>query len=253
MKRLCPSRPVRLAVIAGSLVIAAAVVTPSIACAQFGLPGLPQVVYDPTAVGKLVSQISQMSQAIATARSQLQAQVANMTKLANPPWRTINIAMTQIDALTRQGRALSYAVTNLDHEFRSTFPGWSLSASLAADMRTQNERTLATLRGAMNATSATSAQLPVSSATLTAIKGRMSTIASAQQGLELNGVIGIENAEELTLLRQQLAAQHTAELVVYSQQVNHALQAAAYQQAYDASAQVQKPTPPRRNIAGWWF
>ena len=61
--------------------------------AQFGIPGLgslvggllpkgPQVVVDPTAVAKLVTQLEQQIQQIQVARSQLQLNVDNMRKLA---------------------------------------------------------------------------------------------------------------------------------------------------------------------------
>ena len=101
--------------------------------AQFGIPGLgglvggllskgPQVVVDPTAIAKLVTQLDQQIQQIQVARSQLQVNVDNMRKLANPPWRRINATMAQVDQLAQQGQALAYTLRNVDAQFRQTFP-----------------------------------------------------------------------------------------------------------------------------------
>jgi P-type conjugative transfer protein TrbJ len=232
--------------------------------AQFGIPGLgslvggllgkgPQVVVDPTAVAKLVTQLEQQIQQIQVARSQLQLNVDNMRKLASPPWRRINATMAQVDLLAQQGQALAYTLRNVDAQFRQTFPGWRVTATMAADMRTQSERTLATLLGALNAMNATAQQFPVAAANLEVMKTRMSAVTSAQQAAELNGAIGIQGAEELALLRQQLAAQQNAQLVAAAHQVNHELQGAAWQQAYMAPAQVRRQMPARRDISSWAF
>lgn len=261
-----PRRSWRVALV--TLVLGAMLAAPSSARAQLPIPisipglggllggllgGGPQIVYDPTAVGKLITQLEQIRQQIGIAQRQLQAQVDNMRKLRNPPWRTINATLAQVNALAQQGQSLGYALANLDAQFRQTFPGWQLSGTMAADMRAQNERTLATLRGALDATGLTAQQFATSATNLQAMKSRMATITSAQQAAELNGAIGIQSAEELTLLRQQLAAMNSAQLVTLAQQINHELQAAAFQQAFDSAAQIRRLPPARRDISGWAF
>lgn len=235
------------------LTVFATAAIPHTAHAQLPIPGMPQVVYDPSAVAKLVTQLSRQMQQITVARGQLQAQLDNMRKLTNPPWRQINATMAQVDLLAQQGRSLAYSLRNIDSQFQQTFPGWRLSGTMATDMRTQNERTLATLRGALNATATTAQQFPIATANIDAMKNRMAAITSAQQAAELNGSIGIQSAEELALLRQQLAAQGNAQLVALADRINHELQGAAWQQTYTASAQARPTVPPRRNINGWAF
>jgi P-type conjugative transfer protein TrbJ len=161
--------------------------------------------------------------------------------------------MAQVDQLAQQGQALAYTLRNVDAEFRQTFPGWRVSTTMTSDMRAQSERTLATLRSALNAVNATAQQLPVAAANLEVMKSRMGSVTSAQQAAELNGAIGIQGAEELALLRQQLATQQNAQLVATAQQINHELQGAAWQQAYMAPAQVRRPVPMRRDISAWAF
>jgi len=201
----------------------------------------------------LVTQLNRQVQQITVARQQLQAAIDATKKLGTYNLRQINTTMTQINQAVAQGQAIAYTLSTIDADFRKTFPGATLSPTMATDMRIQRQRTLATLRGALNAANLTTQQLTAGVIRLQAIKAQLPAIRSAQQAAELQGVVGVHTAEELTLLRQQLAAQQSAQIVVMAEDVNHRLQAAAYQQAYDAPAQVRKPQPARRNISGWWF
>jgi P-type conjugative transfer protein TrbJ len=237
----CPRNPVRSRSVAPArptdaswraLALALAVgwmaLLPTPAAAQFGLPGVPQIVYDPTAVGKLVTQLR-------VAQSQLQALRDNMRKLGSYNYRNIDGALAQIDAMTRQGQAISYSLANLDAQFRTTFPGSRVGATSgqrAADIRTQNERTLATIQGALAAARLSAQQFAVESARLNAIKRQIRSARSAQQIAELQGVVGVHTAEEITLLRQQLAAQNNAQQVYLANQVNRDLQGAAAARAF---------------------
>lgn len=227
--------------------------SPATASGQLGLLGAPQIVYDPTAVGKLVTQLSRQAQQITVAKAHLQAQLDDMRKLANPNLRAINTTLAAIDGLTRQGQAISYSLANIDAQFRTTFPGYATYSSLRTVTRTQNERTLATLRGVLNATNASAQQFPVSSATLSAMKGQLRAITSAQQAAELNGSIGILTAEEITLLRQQLAAQANAQAVTLANQVNRDLQGAAAAAAFELAGAATPASRPRRTATdlGW--
>jgi P-type conjugative transfer protein TrbJ len=202
----------------------------------------PMPVIDATAIARLATQIRNQVQQLTVARNQLQLQIANMKKLGNPGWRTIASTLGQIDALTQQGIAIWYSLQAVDVEFQKTFPGWKLSSTMPADMRLQQERTLATLRSAVSTANITAQQLAVANARLTGMKGRIGSITSAQQAAELTGAIGIHTAEELTLLRQQLAAQGNAEAVYLANQVNRETQAAA---AADAFRTAGATTPVR--------
>lgn len=238
---------VTLAVVMGVLL---SCVSPARAEAQF-FGAIPVV--DAGAIAQLVTQVTKQVQAIGVARDQLHYQVENMRKLSNPPWRGIAAAQAQIDLLTRQGTALSYALADLDAQFRSTFSGWRTYADLRSTTRQQNERTLATLRGVLNAANATVQQLAVSTATLNAMKGRVGSITTAQQAAELNGAIGILTAEELSLLRQQLAVQANVHAVTLANQVNRDLQGAAAAAEFEEAGARAPLARPRRtaSMLGW--
>lgn len=238
---------------AGGLIMTLAMVmaiTPTSAHAQF-FGALPVV--DAGAIVQLVRQLTAQARQIAMQTQQLRAQLDNMRKLPDPSWRSINTTMAQIDVLTRQGQAISYSLATLDTELRRTFPGWRLSSTMAVDMRVQNERTLATLHGAILAAQATARQFAVGTARLNAMKGQVGSIRSAQQAAELNGSIGIHTAEEITLLRQQLAAHGNAQAIVLAHQVNRNTQAAAATAAFDSSGARRPPTRPRPRVQSLGF
>jgi P-type conjugative transfer protein TrbJ len=205
-------------------------------------------VTDAGALVQLVLQVKRQVQQVTMQTQQLKAQVDNMKKLGTYNGRQIAVTLQQIDGLTQQGLAIWYSLGAIDTEFKRTFPGWLVTNTFAQDLRVQQERTLATLRSVINAASVTSQQLPVSNARLGAMKAQLGSITSAQQALELNGSIGIHAAEEITLLRQQLAAQANGEAVVLANQVNRETQGAAVNAAFDESGKVSAPPRSRRPI-----
>ena len=205
-------------------------------------------VTDVGAIAQLVLQVKRQIQQVTMQTSQLKAQLDNMKKLGTYNGRQIAVTLRQIDALTQQGVALWYSLGTIDAEFKRTFPGWQVSNTFASQLRVQQERTLATMQSAIDAASVTAKQLPISNARLAAMKAQFGSITSAQQALELNGSVAIHAAEELTLLRQQLAAQATSEAIVLANQVNRETQGAAVNAAFDTSGRNAAPPRARRAI-----
>ena len=212
---------VRLLLLAGLVAI---VTVPARANAQWA-------VFDGSNLTRHVMNYRQLLQQVAMQRDQLRYQLDNMRKLPRPDWRAIDATLTNIDALTRRGQALSYSLAAITAEFDRTFPGASLTpvltATMAGDIQRQNERVLATIRATLEAANVSARQFPVSTSKLDAMKRQVGSITSVQQAGELNGAIGIHAAEELTLLRQQLAAASNAQSVFMAHQMNRDLQAAA--------------------------
>ena len=214
---------------------AAALGVPASAQAQFFAP-MP--VIDAGAIAKLVTQV-------AVARDQLVTLRRNMEKLGSYDVRDVRGTLSQIDIITRQGQAISYSLSNLETVVNQTFPGRVLSGTMAADMQRQDIRTVATVRAAIAASRITAEQFAIEAAKLEAIKGRFRGIRSAQQAAELSGMVGVHTAEEMTLLRQQLAAQGNAQAVFLAYQANRAAQAGAAAAAFDAAG-ARTPTARAR-------
>lgn len=205
------------------------------AAAQFGFGLGPQIVYDPTAVGKLVTQLSRQAQQVTLAQQQLQAQITALKKLSAPPWRDVRSAMAQADALIRQGEAIAYSLANVDAAFQATFTGTSVAGSAPTAEHLQALRTLATLRGVLDAAARSVRDLPTGVARLEQAKQQMASVQGHEQALELNGAVGVYTAEQLTVVSQQLAALTNADAVYFAHEVNERAQAQANARAFLAA------------------
>ena len=106
------------------------------------------IVFDPTNFARNVLHYARRLEQMDLQRQQLEQQVAAMRKLPNPPWRDISQTVAQINALMADGRALSYQLSNLDQQFRATFPVDRSFADWPTERRVQAERTVATMASA---------------------------------------------------------------------------------------------------------
>jgi type IV secretion system protein TrbJ len=205
------------------LVLALGLAAPSPARAQFGLFG-SGIVFDPSNFARNVLHYVRRLEQMRMQATELQQQVLAMRKLASPSWRDIGGALAQMDALTQQGQALAYNLRSIDAEFRRTFPGTQAFRNYPAEEGAQATRTLATLRGALDAANRAAQEFPMSVARLRAMKQQLGAIRGHEEALELNGTIGVYSAEELTLLRQAITALTNVQAVYDANQVNAAAQ-----------------------------
>lgn len=219
-------RSMRL-ILAVAMVMFASAARP--AQAQFGLGG---VVFDPRNLAQAVTLYKRIMDQLTVQRQQLQSQMTAMRKLAAPPWRDISNAMAQVDALTRHGQAISYSLANADALFRTTFAGTMTRGDAPSIEQQQSVRTLATLRGALNAAQRSAAEFPIGLTRIRDMKRAIATVQGHEQALELNGTVGIYTAEQLTMLSQQLAALTNAHTVYYAHDVNARAQTEANVRAF---------------------
>lgn len=194
--------------------------------AQFGLLG-SGIVFDPSNFARNVLHYARRLEQLNLQRQQFQQQLTALKKLQNPNWRAIAGTLGQMDAALAQGQALAFNLQTIDREFQRTFPGTQVFRNYPAEQETQAIRTLATLRGALNAANRAARDVPASVARLDAIKRQLGSVQGHQAALELNGTIGMYSAEELTLLRQAVAALTNVQSVYYADQVNAQAQEAA--------------------------
>jgi type IV secretion system protein TrbJ len=204
---------------ASAILLFALTLTSSGAQAQFGLLG-SGIVFDPSNFARNVLHYARRLEQMNLQRQQLQQQLTAMRKLPVPNWRQIDATLTQMDALMQQGQALGYSLRAIDAEFQRTFPGARAFRDYPAEQQSQAIRTLATLRGALNAANRAARDVPTSVARLDAMKRQLSGIQGHEEALELNGTIGMYSAEELTLLRQAVSGLTNVQAVYYADQVN---------------------------------
>ena len=199
---------------------------PAAAHAQFGIPGVPQIVFDPKNLIENARQVAQTAQQIENQRRQILYQIQSLRKLQNPNWREISGLVGQLDALMQQGEALAYSAADLDAQFRRTFPGHELPAGWVASetQRTQATRALATMHATLNTTRRQMQDLRSGIVRLGQIKRQMASIQGTQEAIELQNTLQAYAAEELMMLRQAVAVQTNAVAVAHAQQVQREMQ-----------------------------
>ncbi len=189
-----------------------------------GIPGLPGggplVVFDPTAVAKLVAQIKSQLEQITMQRTQVEQQLQAMAKLADPPWRDIESSMRQLDALMRDGGALAYQLSDLEQQFRALFPVTRVIADWPTEERASAERIVATMRAAVEAAQMQAASFPSGLDRIARMKAAVGSVQGHEAALELENAVAVFSAEELMLLRQAVMTQANVQAVYYAQQVN---------------------------------
>jgi conjugal transfer/entry exclusion protein len=180
---------------AAALAVLGCLLTPPAAQAQFGLFG-SGLVFDPSNFARNVLHYARRLEQMNMQRQELQ-------------------------------QGLAYSLRAIDREFQRTFPGTRVFQNYPVERQAQATRTLATLRGALNAVNRAAREFPTSVARLDAMKRQLGSIQGHEEALELNGTIGMYSAEELTLLRQAVSALTNVQTVYYADEVNAQAQEAA--------------------------
>jgi P-type conjugative transfer protein TrbJ len=234
--------------LSGVAALMAWITMPGLARAQIPIPGLPQIVYDPANVAKSAITALQTARMVEQQIRQFEQQ---FRRLRNPTWRDIDGYVRGMEALLRQGEALGYSVSELDRQFRETFPGYRAAASNLAipeAQRLQARRTLATMGAALDVLNAHAQQFQVGRAKLDRIKAQMSGIQGTQEALELQTTLDAYLAEEVGLLRQTVATQANLEAVYNAYEVNQQEQIRAnYRAMMDRMSTL--PPPSSRNFS----
>ncbi|MGH7464699.1 MAG: hypothetical protein ACREK1_05955, partial [Longimicrobiales bacterium] len=198
-----------------------------------------------------VQQVLRTVQQINNQRQQITIQLQALRKLPNPNWREIATLVRQLDGLMQQGAALGYSIQSLDRQFEHTFPGHKAAINnlhVPVAQRQQAQRTLGTMRAALNVLQWHSRTFQSGQQRLAAIKASMSRIRGTQEALELQSTVDAFVAEEMGLLRQAVATQTNVQAVYNAYVVNQETQMRAnYRAMMDRMSAV--PVTSRRNFS----
>jgi P-type conjugative transfer protein TrbJ len=165
-------------------------------------------VFDPTNYAENVLHVVKAAEQIRLAEQALR-------KLAHPEWRDITSVVSAVSASQSPGADLS-------RRFGSVFPGALATRDFPADDRARSRSTLAALAGVLDAARASSSTVAPGAAQLDRFRPQVAGAQGHEESLELANTVHIYTAQELTLLRQAVAAQTSAEALYYAHQVNAA-------------------------------
>jgi P-type conjugative transfer protein TrbJ len=198
-------------------------------------------VFDATNYAENVAHLAKAAEQIQLAESQISNQLVALRKLQNPDWREIN-------GVVAAGAAGQSPSTTIDHSFSSVFPGPVATRDYPADDRARSRATLAAMAGVLDAARASSSTVAPGAAQLDRFKPQVASSQGHEESLELANTVHIYSAQELTLLRQAVAAQTSAQAVYYAHQVNAAAESDESARALWSS---MATSPPRRALLSY--
>jgi P-type conjugative transfer protein TrbJ len=159
---------------------------------------------------------------------QIKYQLQALKKLENPNWRDVSGLLYTCDWLMRQGESLAYDLANINDQFLTTFPGWQpLAMAWPDQLRLQSTRSLDTFRQSLSVVNEQFNHDIADQIHLQGIEARVNDIHGTQEALETNAVIGSWTAQELALIKQQLAVSNNMTAVYYGYAINQEAQARA--------------------------
>ena len=223
-----------------SLLLTLAVAAPQSAGAQISIPGIPQLVFDPKAVAEALEAARQRADQLVVMKRQLEYQVTMLRSLQNPTWRHLGLLHRDLAAVVSEGEALGYSLARLDSEFDRTFPGYAAPHDPRAADIERTRRTLATMRAVLRSAGMQARDAVTGQQTLDRIKGQMASVEGTQQALQLQATIQGHTADELSAIRQALAAQVNADAVYRADELQQRMQAAA---AWDSTVARTRARP----------
>lgn len=178
---------------------------------------------------------------VAKTVEQIQLAQQALRKLTSPQWRDI----TSVVAAGAAGQSPS---STIDQRFSSVFPGAVATRDYPTDDRNRSRATLAALAGVLDAARVSSTTVAPGAAQLDRFKPQVAGAEGHEQSLELANTVHVYTAQELTLLRQAVAAQTSAQAVYYAHQVNADAESNENARALWSS---MGAAPPRRPLVSY--
>jgi P-type conjugative transfer protein TrbJ len=170
-------------------------------------------VFDPTNYAENVLHVTKAIEQIQLTKSQIDNQLRALRKLGHPEWRDISSVVSAVTAAQSPG-------SDVGRRFASVFPGATATRDFPAEDRSRSRSTLATLAGVLDAARTSSSTVAPGASQLDRFKPQVADAQGHEESLELANTVHVYTAQELTLLRQAVAAQTSAEAVYYAHQVN---------------------------------
>lgn len=199
-------------------------------------------VFDATNYAENALHVTKAVEQIRLAQSQIQNQLRALKKLERPEWRDITSTVTAATQAQSPGVVL-------ERRFSTVFPGAVATRDFAAEDRGRSESTLAALQGVLEAARASSTTVVPGAAQLDRFKPQVAGAEGHEESLELANTVHVYTAQELTLLRQAVAAQTSAQALYYAHQVN--AQAESDESARALWSAMASTAAPRRPLVSY--
>ena len=165
-----------------------------------------------------IKQAQMVSNQIQSIKYQVE-QLKSIQSLDTSEWGKAMIALRQLDNIVWQGRAMSYALQNVEQVFKQTFPGYKPPENYLNSYKDWSETTLDSIQGTLAAAGFQSHQFETENATLETIRMFSENAEGQTQAIQAANMIANETVGQLQKLRQLHMAQIQAQSAYMSYEV----------------------------------
>jgi P-type conjugative transfer protein TrbJ len=171
---------------------------------------------------RLLDSTLKQAQMIANQVQSIKLQVESLKsiqRLDASEWGKAMMILRQLDYIVRQGRAISYALQNVEQEFKKTFPGYLPAEDYIRSYQEWSQTTLDSIQGTLMAAGFQSQQFETENATLETIRSFSENAVGQTQAIQAANMIANETVSQLQKLRQLHMSQIQAQSVYMALEV----------------------------------
>lgn len=165
---------------------------------------------------KLVQVTINQAESIAKQIEMIKYQADSVRGLSASEWGNAVFALRQLDNIVQQGRALSYALQNVEATYRQIFPGYHPQEDYVRSYENWSETTLDSIQASLSAAGFQSRQFENEQATLQTIRHLSDGAVGQTQAIQAGNMVGNELVGQLQKLRQLHMAQLQAQAAYMS-------------------------------------
>ena len=199
------------------LLFAFLVLTPRRAHAQFGGT---QTVFDPAMFARQFQQLQQETQTLAAEAQQLQYMIKNTTGGYAGVWQSNQSMLDELGGLIQEQSGLSYTLGNLQAQFRMQFPGYTVPQNPDQQEATNIATTLNTLNGTLADAQSQAQNFANEQAQFAQLEGMNRSATGRLQAIQVGNEIALQQAQQIQMLRQLVAAMINAQNVTAANAIN---------------------------------
>lgn len=145
---------------------------------------------------------------------QIKYEAKNAGKLSDFQYNKLGNLMQQMDQVTQQGRSISYSASNIDQQFKQTFPDYANQQGIQNYQQTYknwNETTLDSIRNTMQAGHMSAAHFQDESQLINQLRNQGKSATGRMQALQVSTEIASENVNQLQELKRITLSQENAQ------------------------------------------
>jgi len=153
----------------------------------------------------------------------IKMQVKSLKSLAHFHVHDIAGVIQQVDAISRQGQSLSYAMKRLDSDFSKLYPNYAEQHAQDNYQQTYtnwHKTTMNTLKSSLKSIGLTTAELEKEKLLLEKLNTQSQSAAGSKQVMQVANSIAQESVGQLQTLKRIIAAQANAQTAFMAQRVS---------------------------------